>query len=246
LITFGKDVGKRYTVPVPYYLIDHPKGKILFDTGNAREVATDTHDPHKHWGAIADVYVPDMPQEEYVVESLKKKVNVDPSEIKYVIMSHLHLDHAGGVGEFPNATYIVQQDELRWAYTPQFYQKLAYIRPDFDKPVKWFLLHGYEDDNFDIFNDGSLVIWFTPGHTPGHQNLVLKLKQGTMVLTGDSCYNMEILNENLLPGLGWNSELTVRSIQKLRWARDFLGYSIITGHDPDTFKTLKKAPEYYE
>jgi N-acyl homoserine lactone hydrolase len=245
LITFGKDVGKRITVPVPYFLIDHPKGKILFDTGNAREVATDSHDPHKHWGIIADIYVPDMREEEYVVEGLKK-VNVDPSEIKCVILSHLHLDHAGGVGEFPNAQYFVQEDELRWAYTPQFYQARAYIRADFDKRVDWFRLHGYETDNFDVFQDGSLIIWFTPGHTPGHQSLVVKLKNDTYVLTGDSCYTTEILNENLLPGLGWNQELTVRSVQKLRWARDFAGYKIITGHDPGSFKDLKKAPQYYE
>lgn len=243
LITFGRDIGKQYTVPVPFFLIQHPKGNVLYDLGNSIEVARDAK---KHWGAVSNVYVPNMSEDDYVVNQLKNKLKIAPEDIDYVILSHLHLDHAGGVGDFPNAKYIVQKAELRWAYTPDFYQKAAYIRADFDKDVDWFLLNGYEEDNFDLFGDGALVLWFTPGHTPGQQSLVVKLKEGTFVLTGDACYNMEILNEDVLPGLGWNSEETVRSVRKLRWARDFLGYTVITGHDPESFPKLKQAPDYYE
>ena len=241
-ITFGRDVGKSFTVPVPYYLIQHPKGNVLFDLGNSIEVARDAD---KHWGLVTTVYVPKMTEDDYVINNLKK-VGVKPEDIKYVILSHLHLDHAGAVGEFPNAKYIVQKEELRWAYAADFYQKAAYIRADFDKPVTWWQLNGHDDDPFDLFGDGKLIIWYTPGHTPGGQALVVKLNEGTFVLTGDSVYTTEILYEPVLPGLGWDQEIVVRSIQKMRMAEELWGYKIITGHDPDVWATLKHAPNYYE
>ncbi len=96
LITFGRDVGKKFTVPVPFYLIQHPRGNVLFDLGNAKEVARDAK---KHWGVIADFYVPDMKEDDYVVNKLKT-IGVKPEDIKYIVMSHLHLDHAGVLGTF--------------------------------------------------------------------------------------------------------------------------------------------------
>ncbi len=241
-ITFGRGVGTPFTVPVPYYLIQHPKGNVLFDLGNALACA---RDPRKHWGAVLDVYNIKMSEDDYVVNNLKK-IGVQPEDINYIVMSHLHLDHAGGVGDFPNAKYFVQKQELRWAYAPDFYQRLAYIRADFDKPVPWLQLDGHNDDRFDIFGDGKLIIWFTPGHTPGGQSLVVKLNAGTFVLTGDSVYTMEVLHEPVLPGLGWDQEIVVASIQRMKMAEELWGYKIITGHDPDVWASLKHAPEYYE
>ena len=241
-ITFGRDVGKQWAVPVPYYLIQHPRGNVMFDLGNALECA---RDPRKHWGAVCDVYEPVMKEEEYCANAIGK-VGLKPEDIDYIVMSHLHLDHAGGVGDFPNATYIVQKEELRWAYACDFYQKGAYIRADFDKPVNWWQLDGHNDDGMDIFGDGKLIIWFTPGHTPGGQALVVKLEAGTFVLTGDAVYTTEILYEPVLPGLSWNQEVVVRSIMRMRMAEKARGYKIITGHDPDMWATLKHAPEYYE
>lgn len=242
LITFGRDMGKKIEVPVPYYLIQHPKGNVLFDLGNSIEVAKDAK---KHWGAVTEVYTPTMKEDDWVVTNIRK-VGVKPEDINYVVLSHLHLDHAGAIGEFPNAKYIVQKDELRWAYTAEFYQRAAYIRADFDKDVDWWLLDGHNDDNLDLFGDGTLIIWFTPGHSPGGQSLVVKLNEGTFVLTGDCVYTREILEENVLPGLGWNQELVLASINRMRRAEKALGYTVITGHDPEVWKTVKKAPRYYE
>jgi len=156
------------------------------------------------------------------------------------------LDPAGGFGAFPRAKYLVQRRELEWAYVPDFYQRGAYIRADFDKPVKWFFLDGAVDDGFDVLGDGRLKIMFTPGHTPGHQSLLVRLpKSGPFLLTGDCCYTEEILNEDVLPGLVWSPPDTVRSIRRLRHARDQEGARIITGHDPVAWPRFKLAPRYY-
>lgn len=243
LFTMNKGIGEAFEVPVPFFLIKHPKGNVLFDTGNALQAA---RNPEKHWGTVTSVYYPVMSEDQYVVNQLEK-IGVRREDISHVVLSHLHLDHAGGVGEFPNAAYIVQRAELQWAYVPDFYQKPAYIRADFDKEVNWLLLEGESEDNYDIFGDGILQIWFTPGHTPGHQSLLVNLeKHGSYLLTGDSCYTKEILDNDILPGLVWSPPHTVRSIRRMRYAQQVKGIRIVTGHDPDAWPAYKKAPEYYD
>ncbi|NTW36566.1 MAG: beta-ketoacyl-ACP synthase 3 [Syntrophobacteraceae bacterium] len=175
------------------------------------------------------------------------RAQVRAEDIKYVILSHLHLDHAGCVGLFPNAKYIVQRDELHFAYAPDHYMKAAYIRKDFDKDVPWVIMEGWRDDRLDLFLDGSIFIYFTPGHTPGHQSILVNLhNSGPMFFAADSCYTMENINEDVLPGLMWNAGETVRSVQRMKNLRDLYGATIVTGHDPEAWKQFKQAPGYYD
>ncbi len=240
--TAGRGVGEQFDVPVPFFLIEHPDGYVLYDTGNAYEVI---NNKHEHWGDVVAAYDPVMTEDEWVVNAIQK-VGVKPEDIKYVVLSHLHLDHAGGVGHFPNAKYVVQRKELHYAYVPDFYMKGAYIRKDFDKDVDWMILEGDREPQFDLFRDGKIVIHFTPGHTPGHQSLLVNLeKTGPMMLAADSCYTTENLDEDVLPGLGAEPIETVKTIQKFRIMRD-QGIQIVTGHDPVAWEAFKKAPEFYE
>ena len=201
--TMNKGLGQSVDVPVPFMLIDHPKGKILFDTGNAFETI---QNKKEHWGSsILRAYDPVMTEDQWCVNAIKK-VGVAPEDIKYVILSHLHLDHAGCVGHFPNAKYVVQRDELHFAYVPDPYMKLAYIRKDFDKEVEWLFLEGWNDDQFDLYNDGAIRIFFTPGHTPGHQSVLINLpKSGPMFFAADACYTQDNLEKGTLPGLMWSA-----------------------------------------
>jgi len=239
--TLNKDIGMPFEVPVPFFLIKHPKRNILFDLGNSLFVA---ENPEKHWGDVVNAYYPVMKKEQYVVNQLKK-IGINPEDINYVILSHLHLDHAGGVGDFPNAVYVVQQKEYDWAYSPENNQKDAYIKADFDKPVKWKKLNG--EETYDFFGDGTLEIWFTPGHTPGHQSLMVNLENsGKFFLTADSCYTDENLNENILPGLVWDAELSMNVLKKLQEMQKDSNITIITGHDPLAWGNYKQAPEFYD
>jgi len=241
--TLGRGVGEPFDVPVPFLLIDHPKGKVLFDTGNAYETI---NNKEEHWGGILAAYDPIMTEEQWCVKAIQK-VGVQPEDIKYVILSHLHLDHAGCVGRFPNAKYIVQRDELHFAFAPDYYMKAAYIRKDFDRDVNWVILEGWRDDKLDLFNDGSMIIYFTPGHTPGHQSVLVNLpNSGPMFFAADSCYTTENINEDVLPGLMWNAGETVRSVQRMKNLQELYGATIVTGHDPEAWKTFKQAPEYYD
>lgn len=244
LVTFGRDMGKTIEIPVPFYLIMHPRGNVLYDTGFARECATD---PRAHWGAAVDSFMPLMGPEQYCTEQLER-IGLKPGDIQFIILSHLHNDHAGALKEFPNAKILVQRTELQWAYTCDFFQKLAYVRADFDHPkLKYHLLEGWRENPFDMFGDEAVKIWFTPGHTPGVQSLSLRLPHsGTLLLTSDACYTDENLKRNVLPGVGWNSEETVSSIRRIRHMRDAYGMTVIPGHDSGVWASLKKAPEYYD
>lgn len=244
LFTMGRGLGEPFEVPVPFFLIDHPKGKVLYDTGNALQVA---QDKVRHWGeSVVAAYNPIMTEDDFVVNQLLI-MGVQPEEITHVVLSHLHLDHAGGTGAFPNAEYIVQRSELHYAYVPDFFQAGAYIRADFDKPqLKWLLLEGEHDEGFDLFGDGTLRILFTPGHTPGHQSLLVNLPEwGPTLLTGDSIYTQEILDEDVLPGLVYSPSDAVRSIRKMRFLHRNHNIRIITGHDPDNWPSFQLAPKYY-
>jgi len=245
LITMGRGLGEPFEIPVPFFLIRHPQGNVLFDTGNALAAV---NDKIGHWGAavVAD-YDPVMNADDYAASQLAR-IGIAREEITHVIFSHLHLDHAGATGEFPNATYYVQRAEMQYAYVPDFFQADAYIRADFDKPhLKWRVLEGCQEDFYDVFGDGKLRIMFTPGHSPGHQSLSVNLeKWGPTLLAADSVYTEEILEEDVLPGLVYSPSDTVKSIKKIRDLRRVGGVRIITGHDPVAWPKFKLAPAFYE
>ncbi len=242
MIKMNEGMNEEITVPVPFFLITHPRGNVLFDGGNALEVAQDAS---AHWGEVAEVYMPHMTEDDFVVNQLQN-IDVDPASIRYVVQSHLHLDHSGAVGHFPNAEYVVQRRELEYAYAPHWFQAPGYIRPDFDRPVTWRFLYGEQDDDYDLFGDGTIRTLFTPGHSPGHTSLVVTLQEtGSVMLTADACYTMDHYNNAALPGLLHSAADCADSVQKIHRAVDAYEAMVVTGHDPDAWPEFKKAPEYY-
>ncbi|HJO93373.1 MAG TPA: N-acyl homoserine lactonase family protein [Victivallales bacterium] len=220
-------------IPVSYNLIEHPAGLVLFDGGNALEVVSNSIE---HWGDVAKAFKVLMSEDEFVVNQLKK-LNIDTSDIKYIVQSHLHLDHTGALGQFPNAKVIVQKKELQYALSPDYFQKSIYIQKDIQKEKNWFTLNGFEDDYFDLFGDGKIKLLYTPGHSPGHQSMLLNMpKTGRILLAGDVVHISRALDENIVPAssLFYNAEEYVRSVNRLRILRE-QGCKLFLGHDPDEF-----------
>lgn len=240
LFTLNKDVGVPFEVPVPFFLIQHNGKNILFDTGNAIETA---HNPEEHWGEAAKAYYPIMSESQFVENQLKDILKISADEIDYVILSHLHLDHAGGVGVFKNATYIVHEKEYEWAFNPQCSQKSAYIMKDITKNANWLKINNAPYEAYDLFNDGAIKIYPTPGHTPGHMSVFINL-ENPMFLTSDSCYTEENLNDNIAPGLVWGEKESIETLEFIKKLQA-KNTEIIVGHDPIAWKNFKKAPEFY-
>jgi len=243
-IKMNQGNGADYEIPVPFFLITHPKGHIIIDGGNAIEVADD---PRGYWGDICDVYEPVLDPGDGCVDQLRR-LGVEPEDVRYVVQSHLHLDHTGAIGRFPNATHVVQRVEYEYAFTPDWFAAGGYIRKDFDRPgLKWQFLNGDADDGYDLYGDGTLTTIFTPGHSPGHQSFLVRLPSGRqMLLTIDAAYTTDHWEERALPGFLASTVDTVRSVRKLRTLAERSGAEVVTGHDPDAWPTFRQAPAFYD
>ncbi len=208
LLVSGPVSDEPYEVPVPFYLIDHPKGKVLFDTGQPYSAIS---------GPKSGDYIPVMSGEHYVSNQLKRH-GLKTTDITYIVLSHLHSDHAGGLEAFCDTECFVNEAELQ-NVGKTFFE---------EHPLKWKLLK----EDYDIFGDGKVVIVFTPGHTPGHQSLLVTLDEGKILLAADSVYTDEILDHNVLPGVFNNKEDTIETLNKIKGMRNE-GIKIVSGHPYD-------------
>jgi N-acyl homoserine lactone hydrolase len=229
--------------PVGFYVIKHPRGNVIFDTGNNDRTITDAAG---WWGPLAKGFGLKMTPND-AMDAQLGKIGLKPDDINYVILGHMHLDHAGNMSKFPNATFVIQSDELKAAWWPDPGYSIYYIPGDFvdSKNYKIIRLGG----DFDLFNDKSVEVIRAPGHTPGSQFAVVRLpKTGTVVLTSDVVYLKDSLDKNLIapiPGT-WSPMGMYEGYQKVRHIRDVENASIFYAHDPEVFKATKHAPDYYE
>jgi N-acyl homoserine lactone hydrolase len=223
----------EFTVPIPAYLIDHPQGKVLFDTG--LNLALRQH-KDELLGPLALTQDLDFPEGADIVSRLKT-IGVDTSAIRYVINSHLHYDHCGGNRHFPRATVVLQRREWKAAQNPKLWSLGVYVPADWDHKQEVMELEGEHD----LYGDGSLVVFPTYGHTPGHQSLRAKLDSGTVVLAGDCCYLKHTLDTLHMPAAAYKMDQAKESVLRLR-ALQSEGARIFFGHDPEFWKMIPKAP----
>jgi glyoxylase-like metal-dependent hydrolase (beta-lactamase superfamily II) len=215
----------KVRVPVPAFVIEHPRGRVLFDSGLHRELQDD---PKTRLGAVAAVFTPHYTAGEDVAARLAA-ADVDVGRVQYLVNSHLHFDHAGGNVAVPNATIVVQRREWDAAHDADVAAAVGLNRLD------WDLGHATDlvDGEHDLFGDGRNVCLPTHGHTPGHQSLRVRLDSGDdVVLTSDACYLRETLERLHLSPIVHDREQALASLRALGRLRD-AGARMIYGHDPD-------------
>jgi N-acyl homoserine lactone hydrolase len=234
---FDSRVGEKVYSPYFLYVIEHPAGNVMFDNGCHPTLA---EDPRGRLGAMAETLEIHLSREDNA-EGMLRSIGMKPSDIEIVVQSHLHFDHAGGLEALPHAEVYVQQSELDFARHPPVYQQGAYVKADFDLPVKWKELHG--EGEVDLFDDGSLVIFPTPGHTPGHQSLIVRLKSETVILLSDATYSIEKLRERALPALLWNPDAMVASWDLIEEIESREQARLICTHDLGFKEDVKLAPD---
>lgn len=228
---------RMITIPVPSYLITHPQGNVVFDTGVHCSVMKD---PVARLGAAGakSFTSRSQPNEEIVAQLAQFKLT--PNDIKYVINSHFHFDHCGGNEFFPQSTILVQKNELQTARDPELNKKTNFDPQDWNHKLNYQAVDG----ELDLFGDGALVLFPTHGHTPGHQSLRVQVTKGAaFVMTGDACYTKSNMDENRLPLIASDRDEMYRSLGKLRDLRDKAGATILYGHDPDQWQEIPHAPD---
>jgi N-acyl homoserine lactone hydrolase len=224
----------RVELPIPAYLIEHPKGRVLFDTGLHPDCQADP--PGRIGARLAGLFGFDYRPGEEIGARLQA-LDRDPATIDLIINSHFHFDHCGGNGQLPNATLLVQRREWDAGADPDMAARCGFDRRDFDLGHRLRLLDG----ECDVFGDGSVVCLPTHGHTPGHQSLKLRLAAGEVVLAADSCYFCRTLRERRLPRLAHDRQAMLDSLDRLA-AIEARGTRIFFGHDAEFWKDVPQAP----
>jgi N-acyl homoserine lactone hydrolase len=224
----------RGMLPIPSYLIEHPKGTALFDTGMHPDCQ---HDPAARVGSSVAKRFGFHYQPGEEVGARLRGMDRDPAKIDLIVSSHLHFDHVGGNAQIPNATLVVQQREWEAGMDPERARLSGFSRQDYDLGHRLRLVDGEHD----LFGDGSVVCLPTHGHTPGHQSLRVRLPTGDVVLAGDACYFCATLRERRLPRNRFNSEQMLQSLERLAQL-EAGGARIFFGHDDAFWKTVPQGP----
>jgi glyoxylase-like metal-dependent hydrolase (beta-lactamase superfamily II) len=225
-------------IPIYAVYIDHPKGKILFDTGCRKDAMSGG------WSAASVKFCPYLFTPEQTIEHQLKLCGVTPEEIDYLIMSHMHLDHAGNIGLFKNAKVIVQKSEMESAllFTHTVQAIGTYMKDEVDVDANFMLVEG----DYTLFEDLRFVS--LPGHSEGLMGLRLELKNsGTFLFTSDACYSAGSYGPPAMyPAKIADSKGFVASVEKLRKIANETNATVIFGHDDSQFAGLKKAPSFYD
>ena len=225
-----------WTVPVLRFLVDHPRGRLLFDTGVHCQARVD---PVGRLGPerVKRLTVKSQAGDDVVPQLAR--LGFGPGDVHYVANSHLHFDHCGGNEFFPRATFLVQRPELEAARRPGFVPGFNPSPIDFDHPLDYRMLDGEHD----VFGDGAVVLLPTYGHTPGHQSLQVRAgKDAHVVCASDACYTRENMDRDVLPHILWNPAVMRDSLAALRALRDRAGATLVYGHDPAQWETIPRAP----
>ena len=220
---------------VSAYLVIHPRGLLLFDTG---VIPDELIKPEGTTEARATVHK--------TLAGQLAEIGYKPGDITYLAVSHNHYDHTANANEFAGATWLAQRYEraVMFPDKPPEKQNNAAVRFSALKDAKTRMLDG----DYDVFGDGSVVLLLTPGHTPGHQCLYVRLaRTGGVVLSGDLYhYPAERSLKDFNPYGGKTSETEIASRAKIEAFLQEHKAQIWIGHDILQFATLKKSPQYYE
>lgn len=238
---------ERIEIPIPCFLLEHPTaGPLLVDTGHHASMAVD---PKGSYGPLlgraAGPHVRMKPGDA-LPDQLRER-GIDPGSIKLVVMTHLHLDHASGVSQFPAATFVVTAREWEAATTGGI--RRGYVRRQFDHAFDWRTLDFDGDEvssyasfgrTHDLFGDGSVRLAYTPGHTLGHMSVVVRTAGPEFLIVGDAAYAMRTIRESAMPFGPADEHEFKRSLKEVqRYIEQRPGAAVCPGHDLDAFRALR-------
>lgn len=236
--------GREWAEPVPIlaWLIEHPEGLIVVDTGETASASERGYFPawHPYYRLAVRMHV--SPDQE--IGPQIRKLGFEPRDVRTVVMTHMHTDHAGGLGHFPNSEILLSERELR-----AFASRRAKI--DGYQPhhaPHWFAPSTltFSDPSFGGFAAsqqvtaaGDVVVVPTPGHTPGHVSVVAADGDDFVFIAGDATYTEQALLDRETDGVNPKSAVTKSTIDKIRNFTDQNNVTYLPTHDSESVARLK-------
>jgi len=236
--TPGVNVGKPWEFSANCYLIRHARGWMMWDSGINDKVAAMSEGFQR--SKVAPRYRLPKPLRVALAE-----IHVDPAKVEHVAFSHTHGDHIGNANLFAGATLYIQEAEYDVAFGPLAATKWNFEVASYEKlrANKTVKLNG----DHDVFGDGSVVIIATPGHTPGHQSLLVRLpKTGPVILSGDMVHLQDNWVHRRVPSFNFDREQSLRSMEKVAAIMQRTGAKLWINHDRAQSDTIPKAPAFVE
>lgn len=248
----GHGMGEMVECPTLMFLVEHPKGRFLFETGLEISAA---EDPAAWYGPIVDDCRSKIRPEWGIIAQLAA-IGLKPSDVDYVALSCLYYDHTGGLKHFADSTIIVQPEELAEAFSPTLgrlgIQGDVYCQRDLE-PVRDFTFLHPDVDEYDVFGDGSVVLIRVPCHARGEQALLVKLPEtGTFLMPAGVMaqkfnFDEQDFSKGVLSGrLLVSPDQAVESVMKLRDIAARENATVLIHHDKAEWESFRHSPEYYD
>ena len=244
--TVGVNVGKPIDISVSCYLIHHANEYFLWDTGISDAVAAMPDGWYPANNPATDIHW----TRAKTLESQLAGIGVKPSDIKFVGISHTHPDHIGNAEMFAQVPFLIQKAE----YDNYFAEgKKGIAKPASDSRPTFSKEHPVNlvQEDLDVFGDGSVMLVYTPGHTPGHQScLVHVAKTGWILLSGDAVHLQENWDNRRIPYFATmppeQKIQTQLSMQRMADLISFYHAQLWINHEKTQSDKLKHAPAYYD
>lgn len=239
--TPGENVGRNIEFSSTCWLIQHGSEWLLWDTGVPE---SSLNDP-RGWSTLPKLIVYHLDRS--LTDQLAE-IRLKPSEIGRVAISHTHGDHIGNVGLFPDSTIMMQRAEYLWIHSADgpndnVNQLMALARKLLGAPKHLELIDG----DADVFGDGSITLISTPGHTPGHQSLLVHLRHsGFIMLSGDVVHLEENFEKNIVPSLNTNKAESIASMERVRRLIATYKATLFINHDKSQTDGLRLLPSFYD
>jgi len=228
-------------MPVPCYLVAHPKGTLMWDVG---VIPDDTVEQAGTAGARYDVNPTAAALVRRTLRGQLAGIGYRPADITYVAVSHAHKDHTANLNQFAASTWLTPRAEREFMWKPGNER----VEPRFYTALERSKWTAIEKDEHDVFGDGAVIVKAAPGHTPGHQVLVLRLAAtGRVMIAGDLYhYRPEREFQRAPPDNEFDVKQAVASRARIEEYLQRTKTAIWIQHEFGAYEKLKKSPEYYE